>query len=312
MPGPKTHEIFYRQLKRLLPEEMLATLPDYDAYSLYAQGHDLLIYQDWWKPWRLNRHIQDSLLLQEKSVQEFVYCFLTEAAGRNALEKEQIRLFIGPGYLSHHILDSRLHPLIIHYSGDHIRRKENTTWKHGIIENLLDAYFMKHFEKIDCRTYPVYQDFGFPVPCLDKDVFQILDKALGAVYGISCGGHKFEGGLLQTKRFIRLLKYDPFGWKGKIFHWLDFLAKGSESFSYHVRAEDAESYLNCSHQHWANPKLPQAVTTLSMLELYEDALRESAEIIVELDRLCRQGSITREAVYAIVPDRSSTYALPTG
>lgn len=27
MPGPKTHEIFYRQLKTLLPEEMLADLP---------------------------------------------------------------------------------------------------------------------------------------------------------------------------------------------------------------------------------------------------------------------------------------------
>lgn len=312
MPGPKTHEIFYRQLKKRLPEEMLSGLPDYDAYSLYAQGHDLLIYQDWWKLWQLDWHLQESLLLQECSVQEFVFRFLEEAAGRDALAKEQVRLFIGPGYLSHHILDSRLHPLIIHYSGDHVRSRENATWRHGIIENLLDAYFMEHFENKDCHRYPVYQDFRFPVSRLDEDVFQILTGTLHSVYGISDGGKKMENALLQMERFVRILKYDPSGLKHALFRSLDPLAKGSASFSYHVRTEDAEAYLNQSHQCWANPKLPQTVFFQSMPELYEDALRESAEVIAGLDRLCRQGGLTREAVCAIVPDRSSTYALPTG
>lgn len=309
MPGPKTHEIFYRQLKKRLPEQMLATLPNYNAYSLYAQGHDLLIYQDWWKIWQLDRHIQESLLLQEDSAQEFVFRFLEEAANRNVLEKEQVRLFIGPGYLSHHILDSCLHPLIIHYSGDHIRSRENTTWKHGIIENLLDAYFMKRFDNRDCHTYPVHKDFCFPDSRLDKDVFQILTKTLDSVYGISDGGLKIEKALLQMKHFIRILKYDPSGWKKVLFGSLDSLAKGSSSFSYHVYPEDAEAYLNRNHQSWANPKAPQSVVSKSMSELYADALQECTEIIARLDRLCRYGEPTREAVYAIVPNRSSTYAL---
>lgn len=310
MPGPKTHEIFYRQLKALLPEDTLNALPDYDAYSLYAQGHDLLIYQNWWKLWDLNRHIRESLLLQEGSVQEFVFQFLREAANINALEKEQVRLFIGPGYLSHHILDSYLHPLIIHYSGDHIRRKDNPTWKHGIIENLLDAYFMKYFGNVDCRTYPVFQDFCFPDAGLDQEIFQILTKTLHSVYGIADGGGKFERALLQMKGFMRILKYDPSGVKRKFFDFLDFIAKGSASFSYHVQIEHAEEYLNCSHQCWSNPKCPQLTSSKSMLELYNEALQACAEIVAKLDALCMQGTVTREAVCKIVPDCSSTYGLP--
>lgn len=312
MPGPKTHEIFYRQLKPLLPEEMLAALPNYDAYSLYGQGHDLLIYQDWWKLWQLNQHIQESLLLQENSIQEFVFQFLKEAANRNVLAKEQVRLFIGPGYLSHHILDSNLHPLIIYYSGDHIRKKENPTWKHGIIENLLDVYLMEHSENLDYQTYPAYQDFCFPDAHLDQDVFQILTKTLDSVYGISGGGRKFERAILQMKQFVRILKYDPSGIKRVFFNSLDSFSKGSASFSYHVRAEDAEEYLNRDHRQWENPKRPELSCSKSMLELFQEALQASAEYIAKLDRLCVQGNITRETVYSVVPDQSSTYALPCG
>ena len=266
MPGPKTHEIFYKQLKALLPQEMLAALPNYDAYALYGQGHDLLIYQGWWKLWQLDQHIQESLLLQENSFQEFVFQFLREAEKRNALSKEQIRLFIGPGYISHHMLDSYLHPLIIYYSGDHVREKENATWKHGIIENLLDAYLMRHFEGIDYQTYPVYQDFFFPEAHLDLDLFQILTNTLYSVYGIVNGGRKFERALLQMKQLIRTLKNIPSGLKRVFFNSLDFFAKGSASFSYHVQADDMKEYLNCDCQRWGNPKRPELTYSKSLLE----------------------------------------------
>ena len=312
MPGPKTHQIFYRQLKMLLPKKMLADLPNYDAYSLYSQGHDLLIYQNWWKLWQLNQHIQESLLLQEHSIQEFIFQFLQEAANRNVLTKEAVRLFIGPGYISHHILDSYLHPLIIYYSGDHVREKKNATWKHGIIENLLDAYLMKHFENIDCRIYPVYQDFNFPEDRLDWDLKQILTNTLDSVYGIVNGGQKFECALLQMKKFIQTLKYDPSGLKRVFFDSLDFFAKGSASFSYHVQKDDMKEYLNCYHQQWENPKQPGLTHSKSMLELYHEALKPSAGISAKLDRLCAQGNIARETVYSVVPNQSSTYALPCG
>ena len=49
MPGPKIHDIFYKQLKPLINKAVLDMLPHYDDYSVFAQGHDLLIYYDFYK-----------------------------------------------------------------------------------------------------------------------------------------------------------------------------------------------------------------------------------------------------------------------
>lgn len=160
MPGPKIHEIFYKQLKNCLPSDIVSGLPHYDLYSLYSQGHDLLIYYDYWKAWKLNKNIQDSLLLQEYDFQEYIYQFLCIAQKYDVLQDEPIFLFIGPGYIAHHILDSKLHPLIMYYSGDHIRESKNTTWKHGIIENVLDVYWMERFDS-DKKKIITYTEILF-------------------------------------------------------------------------------------------------------------------------------------------------------
>ena len=43
MPGPKTHDIFYKQLKRKISPFTLSQFPNYDKYNTFVQGHDLLI-----------------------------------------------------------------------------------------------------------------------------------------------------------------------------------------------------------------------------------------------------------------------------
>ena len=68
MPGPKTHDIFYRQLKQKLNADTLSGFKNYDDYHIFAQGHDFLIYYDFYKIWnqkKLDKNISDSVLLQE-------------------------------------------------------------------------------------------------------------------------------------------------------------------------------------------------------------------------------------------------------
>jgi len=105
MPEPKTHQIFYKQLKYYLDEETLCSLPDYDDYSIYSQGHDFLIYCDLYKIFsqkHLERNINLLKKLQEFSFQEFVYQYLYGANDRDALNDQQVQLFLGPGYNAHH------------------------------------------------------------------------------------------------------------------------------------------------------------------------------------------------------------------
>lgn len=310
MPGPKTHEIFYKELKKYLPEDMLAGLPHYDEYSIYAQGHDLFLYCDYWKPWKLNENVRESLLLQKYDFQEYVYQFLHQARENSVLHNEQVLLFIGVGYISHHILDSYMHPLIIFYSGDHTRDTTKSTWMHGIIETLLDAYFMEKAEGIDCRKYKVYRDFSFKEGKTDRILYGMLDECLWNIYGIKSGGCKIKTGIEKMKHFMRAFKYDPTGIKKIFFDSIDTVAKGSSSFSYHVNAEEAIPYLNLNHQIWENPGDSEFVSTKSMLDLYEDALHRSAEIADKVYALCKKRDFSRKEVYEVIPDCSSDYGLP--
>ena len=48
MPGPKTHDIFYKDLKGKLNPKTLDSFPNYDKYNIFVQGHDFLIYYDFY------------------------------------------------------------------------------------------------------------------------------------------------------------------------------------------------------------------------------------------------------------------------
>lgn len=309
MPGPKTHDIFFKRLKTMLPPDMLAGLPRYDAYNIYAQGHDLAIYCDYWKFWALDRNLRVSLAMQEGNLREWVYRYLCHAQEAGLLRDERARMFLF-GYVQHHLLDSRMHPLIIHYSGDHVRDARNRTWRHGIIETLLDSWFMWKYEGTDSRVYPVHRDFAVPDDAFAADLLPLLNSSFQEAYGTAGAGANLKNGALQTARFLRTLKYDPTGRKKVLFDRLDPIAKGSASFSYHVDPGEAEEYLNLAHQVWHNPKDERAVSRQSMPELFEAALAECAGILCSLDRLCLDGGAQRQQIDALIPDRTASYGIP--
>lgn len=312
MPGPKTHQIFYKQLKNSLGKATLETLPQYDAYSIFAQGHDLLIYHDFYKihnQAQLERNIKLSKELQENLFSEFVFLYLKSAEEMGVMNNEQVQLFIGPGYIGHHILDAYTHPLIIYYAGDHVRDSHNETWRHGIAENLIDLYLMKHIEKIDYQKCTVYKEFEFQG--MSEELKEVLDKSLEAVYGIANGGELFEKACTQVRQYMWLLKYDPTGVKRLLFDYMDSRLKGTASFSYNRSEEGAEEFLNNSHKIWRNP-MDGSMRSQSFMELYQKALCDCGKIIERLEELCKKGNIAREDVQAIVPDIASTHGLSCG
>ena len=194
MPGPKTHDVFYKDLKTKLSDTTLSSFPNYDDYAIFAQGHDFLIYHDFYKiksTKQLNDNLENSVLLQEYQFPEFVYQFLKSAAENGAIEEEQTRLFLGAGYVMHHLLDAYTHPQIIYYSGDHVRDPKNKTWMHGIVENLIDIYMMEYKEHLDPKKYPVYRDFSLSFD-VSSQLIQTLNDSLKATYQIENGGCVFD------------------------------------------------------------------------------------------------------------------------
>ena len=314
MPGPKTHDIFYKELKEKLSVQTLSSFPHYDDYSIFAQGHDFLIYHDFYKIWnqkRLDSNVHNSTLLQECKFPEFVYNYLQISANAGVLQDEQIRLFIGPGYVAHHMLDAYAHPLIIYYAGDHTRNPDNLTWQHGIVENLIDIYLMESKQSIDPKSYPSYCDFIFSDE-LRAPLLETLTNSLNDVYQIENGGKTFKEAIYQTSAFIKYMKFDPSGFKKNIFDKLDPYLKGTSSFSYHRESTDALKYLNLEHDNWVNPMDSSIISSDSFLDLYDKALIDSSYIINELEEMCRGGNIKKEDIFSLIPDISSVHGLQGG
>lgn len=315
MPGPKTHDIFYKELKEKLSEETISSFPNYGKFNIFAQGHDFLIYHNFYKIWnsrRLNQNIADSSLLQESQFAEFVYNYLKAAKNNGAIEDEQVRLFIGPGYAMHHILDAYTHPQIIYYAGDHTRNPNNQTWMHGIVENLIDIYLMEHKEKKNPNTYPVHKDFLLRNVTLSSQLVNVLDTSLQETYGIVDGGQRFFEAINQVSMYMKIFKYDPTGIKRAIFDFADPALKGTSSFSYHRNSEEALQFLNLTHEEWTNPMDDQIISTDSLLDLYDKALEDGGQMVDKLEKICLSSGLNRDDIYDIIPNISSIHGLESG
>lgn len=315
MPGPKTHEISYRHLRDRLDKNTLNEFPNYDEYSIFAQGHDFLIYYDYYKIWnqrKLDINVHNSILLQEWSFQEFIYNYLDAARGSGAIENEQVRLFIGPGYIMHHILDSYTHPQIIYYAGDHERDPNNKTWQHGIIENLIDVYMIEQFEKKNPKKYKVYRDFKINKNDIDEKIITTLNESLEKTYAMSRGGEVFKKAIPQVESYMKHFKYDRTGIKRIIFDYFDSKLVGTSSFSYHRDSKEVLKYLNLEKDEWLNPMDCNIKSNKSFLELYDDALNKGSEIINKLEKLCQKSTFNKDDVYDIIPNVASTHGLECG
>lgn len=314
MPGPKTHDICYKELKDKISSKTLSSFPHYDNYNIFAQGHDFLIYHNFYKIWnqqKLNSNIDSSVALQEYGFPDFVYNYLKTAINNGSIEEEQVRLFIGPGYIMHHLLDAYTHPYIIYKAGDHTRDPKNDTWHHGIIENLIDIYLMQTREEKNPKTYEVHNDFKMKIPPTET-LIETLDKSLRETYQIRNGGKLFQESFEDTYLFMKLLKYDPYGIKKITFDILDPILKGTSSFSYHREIEDPIELLNLQHTIWTNPADDTISSNSSFIELYEKTLQDGSYIINELETICQSGRINKDDIYSLIPNISSVHGLESG
>lgn len=315
MPGPVTHLFFYRQLKDKLCDDMPCTLPGYDSCSVFAQGHDLLIYHDFYKIVReeqLACNLENSDKLQEFLFPQFVFNYMCQARKMGVLDHEQIQLFLGPGYIAHHILDAYTHPFIIYQAGDHVRNVKNKTWMHGIVENSIDILFLERLDPRHYRSRRIYKDFTFNQKQLDPALPAVLDASLMETYGFAGGGQALCRAMSQVSLFMRMFKYDPTGFKRRLFDTADPILKGTASFSYHRDGDFARRFLNEEHAVWCNPMEKNLCSRASFFELYARALDETAEIIRALFALCKSGYFTWDTVRGIVPDIASTHGLACG
>ncbi len=308
MPGPKTHDIFHKDLERKLSKETLDILDNFDDYNVFSQGHDLFIYHNYYKLWNkklLDSNIESAKLLQEEQFQEFVCNYMTYAKNNNLLEDKQVKNFI-VGYIAHHILDAYTHPLIIYMSGDHTPNPLKETWEHGVAEKLIDSYLMLEKELKNPDTYKVYKDFHMK-KAINKNLKKTISASMEYTYGIKNAGLIMGEACEQLESFIKNLKYDPKGVKKGIYKKIDPLFMGANSFSYNGKISDVKKYTNEEKAEWINPTFKDIKSNKSFFELYEDALNETVLITTKLCELFKKKNFSYQDIVELIPNYSSLH-----
>ncbi len=313
MAGLKTHDIFYKELKKKLSSKILENYPNYDKYNVFAQGHDLFLYHNFYKfldKKRVRENTEFSVKIQENGFREFVYNYINVAKKANVLNKESIRSFIGLGYITHHILDSYTHPYIIYLAGDHTPDVLNVTWQHGVTENMLDQYLIMVRENRNPKQIKVSKDFKFKKKLFDKDLEDVLNKSFFLTYGDAGKGSILRKASLQVKKLAKASKEDKYGLKVKILNTVYRNRVEKDAFSYNRDFFEVNKYLNKDKNYWFNPMFTDRIYNYSFDELFEKSMDHCKEIIENLEVLYKKEVITREDINKIIPDVASTHGGP--
>lgn len=315
MPGPMSHYIFYEELKKKIKERGIEVSSRYDSYSNFAQGHDLLMFQNYIKLMSSNNLEQCILMskrLQEYSFVEFVYKYLKNAEDMGLLQDEVVTYFLCHGYIAHHILDAFTHPLIIFFCGDHVRTKDMKKWNHGIAENLIDAYLTQKVFKRKAFSYPVHKLFIFDKKIFTKELKKLIDITIKDVYGVEMASNWFYEGCCMMYTYMRHLKYDPTGIRRILLDGLEHFVHGANGYSYHRNLSEVKCFINEEHELWNNPMFPEITSTDSFMDLFDKALAFATNLIIKLQQLMKEGNITKEKIEDIIPDIASTHGQKCG
>lgn len=315
MPGPMSHYIFYRKLESKLRKRGVKVPDNYDQYSNFAQGHDLVLFQNYIKiVWNKMQGIGVDMCkkLQEYSFADFVYCYLKNAEDMGLLQDEGVRAFLCYGYVAHHMFDAYEHPLIIYFSGDHVKEKGMKRWNHGIAENLIDAYLVEKEYGRKAAKLPIHKFFRFKKDLFTGELENLVTKTVKTIYGYENAGRWFRDGCNMMYIYMRRLKYDPTGIRRVLLDFIEHFAHGANAYSYNRDLSQVGKYMNERKEKWVNPMLPDIESSASFMDLFDSALERTAEIIAKLQIVIDKGVIKKEEIRKIIPNIASTHGQECG
>jgi len=308
MPGHITHNNSFLDIYQLLPEQMRRQYAGtWEQFKPFAQGHDfLLLYMFLHLPQYPKVH--KKLKIIEEDVQELAVQYV-HALRKTGMSAESV-LFLY-GYLTHHFMDAKLHPLVIYETGD-LQNDKNASALHLLVENMMDAYLLRK-DGIDPQKFKIHELLTSKA-AMSAETRGIIDAAFEAAYELKDFSALFADYNKTARTFFKALRYDPHGAKRILFKPLDWLLMGIFKPSILPCTHDGTEclrYLNLDNEPWTNPADAARVSTKSFDALYGEGIREIAQMLSRLDGAIADGAADRE-LRAIIPNVSSISGCESG
>ena len=241
-------------------------------YKIYCQNTDVLYFY----------HI---FLLKHNKVQELGHRFHHEHVfdSFNLLieddkKSKDLELFtLIAGFITHYQADAIIHPYVNSFKKPKIHGKDSM---HFEVESYIDNFFVN--TRLDSNQKK-YNNTKFVFNYQEKNYIKDeLDRLFQKIFNFKNGGEKYYRALKEMKFVYDYIRYDKYGIKKQLYKIIDlnpFNIQRTKYLSYHFDVDNNDYYLNLKHEKWNNNGNP---STKSFLDLYEEVINNSSEIINEL------------------------------
>ena len=315
MPGFITHSLFARDVFENLNYDGLQNdISDrMPLFYLGAQGPDIFFYYKA-VPWVKYDGVEKlGFIMHDSKTGDFFVESLTYI--RNLKKKDHEKyldlLVYITGYLCHFALDLTAHPYI-HYTAGINTKKNRSTFRYHIYHKQLESIIDANMLKIkDGKRAHRFKDFEMIKGVskyrnvLEEFYVFVVEK----IYGVRLSNEQVKKLIGDISHILKVL-YDPWNLKVWFFRLFeDFHHRHGEiTSSMHVRNINPEiDYLNQKHKTWLHPCRRDMRANKSFLDLYDDALKESEEL---LDAAC--GFISCELTEAGIKNLINNRSYSTG
>ena len=188
----------------------------------------------------------------------------------NNLENDEYIVSSLYGFISHYILDSKIHPYIF-YKGEY---KLHRFYEMGLSKYIINNHNIKPNE------YKSYKDLNYKK---NNILESLLDEVIYKTYNIKNGGKEYFDCLNRVKFIYKYFRYDRYGIKKFFYKLIDLLINKKISLISFYNIKDVD--LNLNHNTWIHPCDKNEVYNLSLIDLYNESLDKRLNIIKSVNKV---------------------------
>ena len=274
-----THAYFAKNVYNNLDNNSKNNLENYkENLKTYGQGHDIFFFSTK----KVNK-VNVGSYAHKNNTKDFFINMITYIKDNNLQNNYEIISYLY-GYICHYCLDITIHPYVTYKGGIFKKHKKETykyNAKHSEIESYIDAYMINKNENIKPNKFKIHK-FCFNTK-VSNELSKLIDHTFQKTYNFNNIAFYYKQGIFNMKILYRLLRYDPYKIKKKLYTIIDkILPKNIKKLSPISLAYDLNKndyYLNLNHKKWNHARYKDETYTYSVLNLYDNAMQLALNII---------------------------------
>ena len=299
MPSLFTHQLIAERTFSQLPEHLQQKINKPAVYSLGAQGADLFFFHKLHagtknnlggKLHKVNIYqtfsaLQRQLVRMHQKYADYLHALekqdcqpeiLTQEVAQSAKDIAIFQSYIA-GYITHYVADTVFHPFI--YAMEEKFLQLEPKWRgkrHVYIENDIDSFLLQQCKGVAATDYHL----SFAIDEVDMPSLCTTLRILCYEAGYPNFTYQQLKQILKRINLYAKLTRDEKQMRRLLFNGIESMLFLPHIFSVTMHRNSVDELcVNTKHEPWINPSCKEVVRTESALELFEQAVAESAIVL---------------------------------